>query len=154
MNECWSFFRYASENELERINRIIEKNGKWFSHVKKEHIYKKIKNKQCIFENGIILTFRITEFQEKLGNILVSKNSTILEQLVKENINVKNSYTEHVFTKFINCSVGNTYLSVNHTNTRAINFYYKMNMIKKSEFDLNNEKKIIIFEYKKSEKLH
>lgn len=129
MNECWNFFKYANLNDLARINLLIKKNYKWFSHLKKDHIYDKIIRNECIYENGVVLTFRITKGLESLGSYKIIKNNTVLEQLVRENLEIKNSYAEHIFTKFVNCTVGNTYLSVNVTNSRAINFYKKMGMV-------------------------
>ena len=154
MNECWNFFKYAKIEELDIIDNIIQEYDYWFSHVGKEHIKKKILNKECIFENGIVLTYRIADKKEILGDYTVLKNNTIIEQIVNKDLSSDNSYAEHVFIKFINCAVGNTYLSVNKKNLRALNFYKKMNMEKISEYNSNNgKKKNIILMYNKSKKL-
>ena len=151
MNECWNFFKYASAKDLESINQLIVKNSKWFSHLKKNHFRKKIMRKECIYENGVVLSFRITKKLERLGTFKILKNNTILEQIVRENLEINNSYTEHVFTKFINCAVGHTYLSVNVNNNRAISFYKKMQMIVLGNYisEIDNKKRII-FMYKKN----
>ena len=151
MNECWNFFKYAELEDLESINQIVVKNSKWFSHLSIDHFRKKIIRKECIYENGVVLIFRITKVLERLGKIKILKNNTILEQIVRENLEINNSYAEHVFTKFINCAVGNTYLSVNINNSRAISFYKKMQMVILGYYisKIDNKKRII-FMYKKN----
>ena len=151
MNECWNFFKYAKLDDLESINKLVAINSKWFSHLKIDHFKKKIIRKECIYENGVVLSFRITKVLERLGKIKILKNNTILEQIVRENLEINNSYAEHVFTKFINCAVGNTYLSVNINNNRAISFYKKMRMVILEEYisKIDNKKRII-FMYKKN----
>ena len=151
MNECWNFFKYAKLDDLESINQLVVKNSKWFSHLKIDHFRKKIIGKECIYENGVVLSFRITKEVDRLGKFKILKNNTILEQIVRENLEVNNSYAEHVFTKFINCAVGNAYLSVNINNSRAISFYKKMRMVILEEYisKIDNKKRII-FMYKKN----
>ena len=151
MNECWNFFKYAKLDDLESIHQLIAKNNKWFSHLKKDHFRKKIISKECIYENGVVLSFRTTKEEEKLGKFKIFKNNTIIEQIVRENLEINNSYAGHVFTKFINCAVGNTYLSVNINNNRAISFYKKMRMVILEDYisKIDNKKKII-FMYKKN----
>ena len=70
---------------------------------------------------------------------------------ILENLETNNSYAEHVFTKFINCAIGNTYLSVNINNSRAIHFYKKMQMVNLGYYisKIDNKKRII-FMYKKN----
>ena len=150
MNECWNFFKYAKLEDLESINQLVVKNSKWFSHLSIDHIRKKIIRKECIYENGVVLSFKITKEEERLGKFKILKNNTILEQIFRDNLEINNSYAEHVFTKFINCAVGNVYLSVNINNSRAISFYKKMRMIILEEYisKIDNKKKII-FMYKK-----
>ena len=151
MNECWNFFKYAKLDDLESINQLVAINSKWFSHLKIDHFRKKIIRKECIYENGVVLSFRITKEVENLGKFKILKNNTVLEQIVRENLETNNSYAEHVFTKFINCTIGNTYLSVNINNNRAISFYKKMRMIILEDYisKIDNKKRII-FMYKKN----
>jgi len=151
MNECWNFFKYAELEDLESINQIVVKNSKWFSHLSIDHFRKKIIRKECIYENGVVLSFRITKEVERLGKFKILKNNTIIEQIVRDNLEINNSYAEHVFAKFINCAVGNTYLSVNINNSRAISFYKKMRMVILEEYisKIDNKKRII-FIYKKN----
>ena len=100
MNECWNFFKYAKIEEIDKINNVIQSYYCWFSHINKEHIRKKIINKECIYENGIVLIFKIIEENEILGNYTICKSNTIIEQIVNEDIINNNSYAEHVFKKF------------------------------------------------------
>ena len=75
----------------------------------------------------------------------------MLDQIIRENLNLKNTYAYHVFTKFLNCSTGNTYLIVDINNYRAIKFYEKLKMVKLDEYVCNREKKRkFIFVYYKN----
>ena len=75
-----------------------------------------------------------------LGNYKVPDGKTILEQIAKKNLSIKSSFVEHVFTKFVNCALGEVYLAVSVKNYRAIKFYEKMNMIKIAETKLDQSK--------------
>ena len=140
MNECWNYFRYAVLDELDEINDIIRSHKKWFSHLKDNHFHKKIIKKECIFESGVLITFHFTEKGEQLGDYIVPSGSTILEQIAVNKKSNKNDYVQHVFTKFINCSLGELYLAVNKRNLRAIKFYEKMNLNKISNAKLDYSK--------------
>ena len=108
-------------------------------------------NKECIFESDIIITYSLVNSYEKLGNFKIVSNNTIINYIAKKRIESDNSYAEHVFTKFVNCTVGNTYLAVKIDNIRAINFFKKMRMIYVSRFfdELSNDIGII-YCYKKN----
>lgn len=150
MNECWNFFKYAVIEDLESIKLLIKNNYKWFSNINENTFYKKIYKKECIYENGVLLTFKILQ-KKKLANFEIQPNNTILEQMVRENLDRKSSYAEHIFTKFVNCTLGNTYLSVHANNRRAIKFYKKMGMLVKADYISNlDNKKIIILVYNKN----
>ena len=87
----------------------------------------------------------------KLGDILIEPNNTVIEQIVRDDLQNQNTFAHHVLTKFLNCIPGTTYLSVDINNKRAINFYYKMSMSKISSFISNNDrKKKFIFMHKKT----
>ena len=133
MNECWNFFRYASKDEIEEIISLAKKNKVQFSHLKKSHFLDKIEKKECIYENGVLITFRIVNFKTKLGSYTVNIGNTILEQIIKNQEKSNSNLVKHVFLKFINCAPGAVYLAVNKRNLRAIKFYSNMNMKRISE---------------------
>ena len=133
MNECWKFFRYANASEIEEIISLVKKNKVWFSHLKKSHFLDKIKKKECIYENGVLITFKKVNFKTKLGSYTVDIGNTILEQIIKNHEKSNSNLVKHVFLKFINCAPGAVYLAVNKRNLRAINFYSNMNMERVSE---------------------
>lgn len=140
MSECWNFFRYASINEVDEIISIMRSYKNLFSHVEDKIIHEKIKKKECIFESGVLITFSLNSKNAALGNYKVPDGKTILEQIAKKNLSIKSSFVEHVFTKFVNCALGEVYLAVNVKNYRAIKFYEKMNMIKIAETKLDQSK--------------
>ena len=140
MNKCWNFFRYACGEDIQDIMEIIKSNKKWFFHLTDKHFEEKINRKECIYESGILITFKFTESTTLIGDYKVPMGNTILEQIAKKNIFVSNSFTEHVFTKFLNCSAGELYMAVNVKNLRAIKFYKKMKMYKIADAKLDNAK--------------
>ncbi len=149
MNECWNFFKYANSNDLNRINNLFKKN-KWLSKYNQSYLKEKIVKKECIFESGVVITFKLVKEKIKIGNINIEPNNTLLEQIIRENLELRNTYAHHVLTKFLNCTIGNTYLSVDINNYRAIRFYDKINMIKQNEYISKvDKKKKIIFIFKK-----
>ena len=141
MNECWNFFRYAKSTELNEIISLVREYNLWFSHLKKKHFINKIKNNECIYESGILITYKITTQDTMLGSFKVSAGNTILEQIIKNKKKSNSNYLNHVFTKFVNCALGSVYLAVNNENFRAINFYKKMNMLKIADTRLDYNSK-------------
>ena len=97
------FFRYASKDEIEEIISLAKKNKVWFSHLK-SHFLDKIEKKECIYENGVLITFRIVNFKTKLGSYTVNIGNTILEQIIKNQEKSNSNLVKHVFLKFINCA--------------------------------------------------
>ena len=86
-----------------------------------------------------------------IGNISITSNNTLLDQIIRENLSLKNTYAHLVFTKFLNCTTGNTYLIVDINNYRAIKFYEKVKMVKLDEYISKDEKKKkLIFVYYKN----
>ena len=130
MNENLNYFRLAKLKDLDEINELVKKNQKWFSHLERDHFIKKINKKECIYENGVLITFRTIKHKSKLGTFDVMPGNTILEQLIKNTEKSNSNFVKHVFIKFINCVYGSVYLAVNTKNYRAIKFYDKMNMEK------------------------
>ena len=44
MNECWNFFKYATENDLNKIINLF-KNNKWLSKYEYSYLKDKVKKK-------------------------------------------------------------------------------------------------------------
>ena len=150
MNDCWNFFKYANNSDLNKIIILFKKN-KWLSKYEKNYLKEKVDKKECIYESGVVITFKLVKEKIKVGNINIESNNTLLDQIIRENLEQRNNYAQHVLTKFLNCTTGNTYLSVDIDNYRAIRFYEKVNMSKLDEYISKVDKKkklIFIFEKK------
>ena len=93
---------------------------------KHTYIQSKIKKNECIYESGVIINFTLIKKKINIGNISITSNNTLLDQIIRENLSLKNTYAHHVFTKFLHCAIGNTYLIVDINNYRAIKFYEKV----------------------------
>ena len=150
MNECWKFFRYAQISDAKKVTNIF-KNNKWLSKHKHAYIQSKIKKNECIYESSVVINFTLIKKKIHIGNISINPNNTLLDQIIRENLSLKNTYAHHVFTKFLNCTIGNTYLIVDVDNYRAINFYKKVKMVKIDEYLSKDEgKKKLVFVYYKN----
>ena len=139
--ECWNFFRYAKSFEIEEIFSLVNQHRIWFSHLNKEHLIEKIKKKECIYENGVLITFKILHVKCSLGSYEVNSGNTILEQIIKNKEKSNSELVKHVFIKFINCALGSVYLAVNKRNNRALNFYNNMKMEKIGKTKLDYKEK-------------
>ena len=149
MNECWKFFRYAQVSDTDKIINTF-KNSKWLSKYELSYIQSKIKKNECIYESGVIINFTLVKKKIYLGNISVKPNNTLVDQIIRENLSIKNTYAYHVFTKFLNCTIGNTYLIVDINNYRAIKFYENVDMVKLDEYISKDGKKrkLVFVHYK------
>ena len=105
MNECLNFFKYAKLSDIDEIKNLVYENSEWFSHLSKDHFIKKINNKECIYESGVLISFKIIKTKTLLGNFNVPAGNTILEQIIKNKKKSNSGMVFHVFTKFINCAL-------------------------------------------------
>ena len=155
MIEKYNYFRLAKQTDIEEITNLVRKYNRWFSHLNSDHFIKKIKKKECIYESGVLITFKTLKEKYKLGNYEVMPGNTILEQLIKNDEKSNSDFVKHVFIKFINCVAGSVYLAVNSRNQRAINFYNNMDLkrIGKTKLDYKDSNSIFVEGYiYKSEK--
>ena len=51
MNDCWNFFKYANNSDLNKIIILFKKN-KWLSKYEKNYLKEKVDKKECIYESG------------------------------------------------------------------------------------------------------
>ena len=49
---------YAEDKDFKRVWSIFEQNKEWFPHVRNTHIENRIKWKQCIIEDNVVITFQ------------------------------------------------------------------------------------------------
>ena len=150
-----NYFRFANKGDIEEITSLVRKHDKWFSHLSSEHFIKKIKRKECIYESGVLITFKTLKEKYKLGNYEVMPGNTILEQLIKNDEKSNSDLVKHVFIKFVNCVTGCVYLAVNCRNHRAIRFYDNMDLkkVEKTKLDYKDSNSIFVEGYiYKSEK--
>ena len=95
MIENKNYFRFANKGDIEEITSLVRKHDKWFSHLSSEHFIKKIKSKECIYESGVLITFKTLKAKYKLGNYEVMPGNTILEQLIKNDEKSKTRRRNH-----------------------------------------------------------
>ena len=77
------FFKYAKLSDIDEIENLVYENSEWFSHLSKDHFIEKINNKECIYESGVLISFKIIKTKTLLGNFNVPAGNTILEQIIK-----------------------------------------------------------------------
>ena len=72
MNECWNFFKYAKLSDIDEIENLVYENSEWFSHLSKDHFIKKINNKECIYESGVLISFKIIKKKNSVRKLQCS----------------------------------------------------------------------------------
>lgn len=125
----------ATENQLDEVMKVFNKNIEWFPHVRKSHIINRIKWERCVFQDGVVITFGGKKpgrenagyiGKRTIGTYVAKKGDVILHQIVK-NPDVKTNASKvlHDFFEYIQADV---VLTVRTENTRATQFYHKNGM--------------------------
>ena len=125
----------ATEDQLEDVMDVFNKNREWFPHVRKFHIINRIKWEHCIFQDGVVITFggkrtgkRAAGYigKKTIGNYVAKRGDVILHQIAK-NPDVKTNASE-IIQEFFRYIEADVVLTVRSDNIRATKFYQKNSM--------------------------
>ena len=117
----------AKIKDFDKISYEFKKYGTVFPHIRSDYLKRQIKNKNVIFENGVILIFNKYKRRGKLGTTEYNKGDVIIHQIL--NSKVGNGNASRVFKKF--CSLTTKcrlLLTVRSSNRLARRFYERQNM--------------------------
>ena len=124
--------RHASIKDLDGVYNLFRKNRKLFPHIRKSYLEERILQNECIYEDGVVITYKIYKVPTNIGyNTRTNKSDCILKQIVSTNRDGSASTLLNRFFDYVNglpnCS-GRVFLSVRNENKIAKRFYEKNGM--------------------------
>ena len=125
--------RLAIKSDFNDIKSLFYKHKEIFPHIRQDKLLHYIETGNCIYDNEVAITFNVYKRKVRIGNIVANKGDCILHQIVSKS--GKASKTLQDFFKYINTKV---YLTVRESNTKAIDFYLKNDMLKIGEIAWKN----------------
>ena len=120
--------RLAIKSDFNDIKSLFYKHKEIFPHIRQDKLLHYIETGNCIYDNEVAITFNVYKRKVRIGNIVANKGDCILHQIVSKS--GKASKTLQDFFKYIDTKV---YLTVRESNTKAIDFYLKNDMLKVGE---------------------
>jgi|TARA_R110002051_G_scaffold2021_1_gene10668 hypothetical protein len=118
--------RLAIENDFDEVKEIFYKHRKWFPHVRTDYMKRMINKKNLILQDGVLIIFHHTKRKQKIGDVQVEKDETVLHQIANKEIG--NGKAKKVLLEFFEWCPRNVYLSVRSDNLSACKFYDRMDM--------------------------
>ena len=119
--------KFATEDDFVEVYGLFKKNRKLLPHIRMGYIAKKIKERRCIFTDGVVIIFEIHEKSVQVGKKTKSEKSDChLNQIVSENRDGSASRVLNQFFDFIGLlpyTSGVIHLNVKKDNDRAKKFY-------------------------------
>ena len=125
--------RLAIKSDFNDIKSLFYKHKEIFPHIRQDKLLHYIETGNCIYDNEVAITFNVYKRKVRIGNIVANKGDCILHQIVSKS--GKASKILQDFFKYINTKV---YLTVRESNTKAIDFYLKNDMLKIGEIAWKN----------------
>jgi len=116
--------RLAKVSQLKDIVRVFQSWRSVFPHVRQDYLKRKILAKECVYHNGVIITFNQYKVRVTLGSVTIPKGSYIIHQIV--NAKQGNGEASRVMDRL--CEViaqknEDVYLTVRADNKVARSFY-------------------------------
>jgi FR47-like protein len=122
--------RHASLGDLKEIYRHFQAHRDVFPHVRQDALKRRIEAHQCIWQNGVIITYQRYKKRTRIGGVQVPAGAIMLHQIL--NSDQFNGTGSRVFRQFVDEIVkpsgGDLYLSVRKDNTTACDFYERHGM--------------------------
>jgi hypothetical protein len=116
--------RYATLDDLKGIYRFMQAHEE-LKHVRQDKLKKHIEASQCIYQDGVAITFQQYKKRTRVGNLDIPAGAIMLHQIV--NGRQFSGAGGRVFNQFVEeiaqPSGGDLYLTVRSENTVACRFY-------------------------------
>ena len=133
--------RFAREEDSQEIYELYQKNRKFFPNITIGHISNRIKKRECIYTEGVVIIFRIHQKTVQIGENTQSKMSDcVLNQIVTSFLNgsasrVLNRFFDYIASLPHACGV--IHLSVRSDNECAKKFFERneMELVDKTSWD-------------------
>ena len=121
--------RFATLDDLQEIARAMRAHEE-LEHVRQDKLKKRILAKQCIFQEGVAITFQQYKKRTRVGDLDIPAGAIMLHQIV--NAKQFSGAGGRVFAQFVEQIVkpsgGDLYLSVRKANAVACSFYERHGM--------------------------
>jgi len=121
----------AKLSHLKEIFGHFQGHRDVFPHVRQDSLKRRIEAQQCIYQDGVIITFQQYRRCIRVGDVKVPAGAIMLHQIV--NSGQFNGAGGRVFERFVEEIVkpsgGDLYLSVRKENTVACQFYERNGMV-------------------------
>ena len=133
--------RFAREEDSQEIYELHQKNRKIFPNITMGHITNRIKKRECMYTEGVVIIFRIHQKTVQIGDNTKSKMSDcVLNQIVTSFLNGSASRVLNRFFDYIGSlphASGVIHLSVRSDNDRAKKFFERneMELVDKTSWD-------------------
>jgi hypothetical protein len=122
--------RHATVRDLKSIYRHFQSHRDVFPHVRQDALKRRIGAHQCIYQDGVIITFQQYRKRTRVGDVQIPAGAIMLHQIL--NSDQFNGAGCRVFLEFVKKIVkpsgGELYLSVRTENTVACRFYERQSM--------------------------
>ena len=133
--------RFAIEKDPPEIYELYKKNRKIFPNITTGHITNRMKKRECIYTEGVVIIFRILQKTVQIGDNTQSKIShCVLNHIVTSFLNGSASRVLNRFFDYIASlphASGVIHLSVRSDNDRAKRFFERneMELVDKTSWD-------------------
>ncbi len=121
--------RYATLDDLKEIYKFMQAHEE-LKHVRQDKLKKRIEASQCIYQDGVAITFQQYKKRTRVGNFDIPAEAIMLHQIV--NGRQFSGAGGRVFNQFVEeiaqPSGGDLYLSVRRDNAVARRFYERHGM--------------------------
>jgi len=122
--------RLAQLEDLKPIYTLFSSRKDVFPHIRQDALKRRIEAGQCIFEEGVVITFQQYRKRTRVGEVDIPAKSIMLHQII--NGGQFNGAGGQMFERFFNEVVvpsgGDLFLSVRAQNQVACKFYERHGM--------------------------
>jgi hypothetical protein len=121
---------HAPADDLKAIFGHFRAHREVFPHIRQDALLRRILAGQCLYEDGVVITYQQYKKRTRVGDVEVPKGAVMLHQIV--NSRQFSGAAGRVFEKFcaevVGPSGGDLYLTVRRENTTACAFYERHGM--------------------------
>jgi hypothetical protein len=121
---------HASLDDLKAVYALFYSRRDIFPHIRSDALRRRIEAHQCIYQDGVVITFQQYRKRTRVGSVDVPKGAIMLHQIL--NGSQYNGAGRRVFNRFFQEIVvpsgGDLYLSVRADNKTARDFYERHGM--------------------------
>ena len=113
--------KLATAADLKEIMKGFAKYKSIFPHIRGDRILIEINSGNVIYEDGVVLVFKVYKRKTKLGDLIIQPTEAKIAQIL--NMNEGNGQANLTMNRWIDYVNTNIYLTVREDNSRAIKFY-------------------------------